>query len=227
MTKTFNEALFASLGVTAFYILFDQPTGIPEPFQTSENAGSIWVTGRVGYNVIPQLYVFAEGDGIFQRFVNSVFNTDGYRVMGGLGTKDPNSLIRGEIYGGYQAQQQLTEAEFGTPSIPLVLPSGIPTFVSSGVFGGRISYYPTQYWTLIGSVDQVLGISTQLSPGVPEGASFEGDHRIGTDELRAGAQLVGGRPGRLHSRLLFRARSRKMMAFLLVRHSIMRYGAIC
>jgi Putative beta-barrel porin 2 len=168
VNKTFNQA-FASLGVTAFYILFDQPTDIPEPFQTSENGASIWVTGRVGYNVIPQLYVFAEGDGIFQRFANSVFNTDGYRVMGGLGTKDPNSLIQGEIYGGYQAQQQLAEEQFGTPSIPLLLPSGIPTFVSSGVFGGRLSYYPTQYWTLVGSVDQVLGISTQLSPGVPEG----------------------------------------------------------
>jgi len=168
VNKTFNQA-FASLGVTAFYILFDQPTAIPEPFQTSENGASIWVTGRVGYDVIPQLYVFAEGDGIFQRFANSAFNTDGYRAMGGLGTKDPNSLIRGEIYGGYQAQQQLTEAEFGTPSIPLLLPSGIPTSVSSGVFGGRLYYYPTQYWTFVGSVDQTLGISTQLSPGVPEG----------------------------------------------------------
>ena len=39
VTKTFNEALFTSLGVTAFYILFDHPTGIPEPFQTSRKRG--------------------------------------------------------------------------------------------------------------------------------------------------------------------------------------------
>ena len=191
--------------MTAFYILFDQPTDIPEPFQTSENGASIWVTGRVGYNVIPQLYVFAEGDGIFQRFANSVFNTDGYRVMGGLGTKDPNSLIRGEIYGGYQAQQQLTEAEFGTPSIPLLLPFGHPDLCQQWCF-----WWPSfllsdpvldAYWVgrpSIGNFDAAVARRSR-------GTSFEGDHRIGTDDLCAGAQLVGRRPGRLHSRLLLRA----------------------
>ena len=48
---------------------------------------------RLGYHIFPWLYVFGEGDGIFQRFNNSLFDTNGYRVIGGLGTDDPNSLI--------------------------------------------------------------------------------------------------------------------------------------
>src|SRR6516165_2703540 len=49
INKTFNQA-FASLGATAFYILYDSQSNlIPQPFQTSNNALSVWVQGRVGY----------------------------------------------------------------------------------------------------------------------------------------------------------------------------------
>jgi hypothetical protein len=170
IVKTFDQA-FASLGVTGFYILYDEQNNlIQPPFQTSLNGANIWVQGRVGYHFVPGYYVFAEGDGIFQRFQNSVFDTNGYRVTGGLGADDPKSLFRGEIYGGYQAQQQLADNNvFGTPSIPLVTPNGIATNTNSSVFGGRLSYYPTPYWTWIASVDQILGVSTILQPGVPQG----------------------------------------------------------
>jgi len=170
INKTFNQA-FASLGVTGFYILYDEQSDlIQAPFQTSNNGADIWVQGRLGYHFIPGVYVFAEGDGIFQRFQNSVFDTNGYRVIGGFGADDPKSLFRGEVYGGYQAQQQLADNNIvGTPSIPLVTPNGIPTDISSGVFGGRLSYYPTPYWTWIASVDQTLGVTTALQPEVPQG----------------------------------------------------------
>jgi hypothetical protein len=170
INKTFDQA-FASLGVTGFYILYDDQSNlIVPPFATSTNGADIWVQGRVGYHFIPGYYVFAEGDGIFQRFQNSVFDTNGYRVAGGLGKDDPQSLIRGEVYGGFQAQQQLADNNvFGTPSIPLVAPNGFPTNISSGVYGARLSYYPTPYWTWTGSVDQTLGVQTQLAPGIPQG----------------------------------------------------------
>jgi hypothetical protein len=170
VNKTFDQA-FASLGATAFYILYDSQSNlIPPPFQTSNNALSVWVQGRVGYHFLPGVYAFAEGDGIFQRFQNSVFNTDGYRVSGGVGVDDPQKLVRGEIYGGYQAQHQSADNNiFGTPSIPLVTPNGVPTNISSGVAGARISYYPTEYSTWILQVDQTLGVTTALAPGVPEG----------------------------------------------------------
>src|SRR6516162_5441614 len=170
INKTFNQG-FASLGATAFYILYDsQSNTIPLPFQTSTNAASVWVQGRVGYHFLPGVYAFAEGDGIFQRFQNSVFDTDGYRVIGGLGVDDPQSLLRGEIYGGYQAQHQSANNNiFGTPSIPLVFPNGIDTNISSGVFGARLNYYPTEYSTWILQIDQTLGVTTGLSPLVPQG----------------------------------------------------------
>ena len=110
--------------------------------------------------------MFAEGDGIFQRFNNSLFDTNGYRVIGGMGWDDPKSLFRGEIYGGYQAQFQ---ENVNGVSIPPGL--GIPsTTTTSPVFGGRISYFPTPYWTLIAQVDETLGVSTFLSPTIPAGA---------------------------------------------------------
>jgi hypothetical protein len=158
---------FATLGAAAFYILYDEsPDTVPAPFQTSLNGANIWVTGRLGYHVVPGFYVFGEGDGIFQRFNNSLFDTNGYRAIGGIGWDEPKSLFRGEIYGGYQAQFQenLNEA---------VIPPGLvvpPTDIAKPVFGGRLSYYPTPYWTLIAQVDQTLGVSTFLSPGIPAGA---------------------------------------------------------
>jgi hypothetical protein len=173
VTKKLNDQLSASLGATAFYILYDQQSAfIPPPFQTSNNGASIWVQGRVSYHFLPGpgFYVFGEGDGIFQRFNNSVFDTNGYRVIGGFGSDNPESLYTGEIYGGYQAQHQLANDNvFGTPSIPLTSPNGIPTDINSGVFGGRLSYYPTRYWTFIASVDTTLGITTTLQPGIPAG----------------------------------------------------------
>jgi hypothetical protein len=170
INKTWGPA-FASLGATGFYILYDdQSNVIAPPFATSTNGADIWVQGRVGYHFIPGYYVFGEGDGIFQRFANSVFDTNGYRVIGGLGEDDSQSLFRGEVYGGYQAQQQTANNNVsGTPSIPLVSPNGFPTNVGSGVYGARLNYFPTQYWTWIASVDQTLGVQTQLAPGIPQG----------------------------------------------------------
>jgi Putative beta-barrel porin 2 len=170
INKKFNDG-FASLGATAFYILYDSQSNlIQPPFQTSTNATSVWVQGRVGYHFLPGVYAFAEGDGIFERFQNSVFDTDGYRVSGGVGMDDPSSLLRGEIYGGFQAQfQSANNNIFGTSSIPLTTPNGIRTDVSSGVFGARLNYYPTEYSTWILQIDQTLGVTTALSPGVPQG----------------------------------------------------------
>ena len=168
VTKTFGPG-FASVTATGYYIAYDQqPDNIPQPFQTSLNGADVWVTGRLGYHVIPALYVFAEGDGIFQRFQNSVFDTNGFRVLGGLGSDDPNSLFRGEVYGGYQAQQLVSANE-----VALSLPAGLvvpPENTNSPVFGGRIYYYPTPYWTFVAAVDETLGVSTFLSPSVPAGA---------------------------------------------------------
>src|SRR5204863_1570892 len=73
---------FATLGATAFYILYDQsPDNVPAPFQTSLDGANIWVAGKLGYHIVPGFYLFSEGDGIFQRFNNSVFDTNGFRAV--------------------------------------------------------------------------------------------------------------------------------------------------
>jgi hypothetical protein len=187
MQKSFDNNAFVVLSGTAFHIAFDNTSTVQfiDPFQTSRDGTSYWVTGRAGYNVSPQLYVFAESSGIFQRFNNSLFDTDGYRVIGGFGNHDPQSLVRGEIYGGYQAQQLVHEdlnslaLVPGTVSgVPIVtvngapftpISAGIPNNVNSAIFGGRLFWYPRRYWTLVAAVDQTLGNSTILSPTVPAG----------------------------------------------------------
>jgi hypothetical protein len=159
VTKKFDQ-FFVTLNGTAFGIVYDHSDNIPFPFQTSHDGASFWGSARVGYNFSPSFYVFAQGDGIFQRFRNSVFDTNGYRVIGGIGSNDPNSLFRGEVYGGYwaQNQQQLNVNGFG-----------IPTDVNSGVFGGRLSYFPTRYWSIVAQVDETLGMSTSLAPSLLAG----------------------------------------------------------
>ena len=160
VTKTFDQA-FVTLRGTAFGIVYDKSDNVPAPFQTSHDGLSYWLSGRVGYN-FPTFYLFAQGDGIFQRFDNAVFNTNGYRVIGGVGTNDPSSLFKGEVYGGYQFQDQKQQQNVPAP--------GIPQDTGNGVFGGRLSYFPTEYWTIIASIDaNFLGMSTQLAPGVPQG----------------------------------------------------------
>src|SRR4029077_8227800 len=99
------------------------------------------------------LYVFAESSGIFQRFNNSLFDTNGYRVIGGFGNHDAQSLIRGEVYAGYQAQELVHEdlntfavAVNGVPvvnvnGVPVnVVGTGIPNNTNSAIFGGRLFY---------------------------------------------------------------------------------------
>ena len=104
-TKTFGQAFVTLTGV-AYHISYDHGTSVTAPFNTSHDGTSFWAGGRIGYDVTPQMYVYAEVDGIFQTFTNSLFNTNGYRVIGGVGSNDPNSLFKGELYGGYHVQQQ-------------------------------------------------------------------------------------------------------------------------
>ena len=198
VTKTIDQA-FVTLSGTVFDILYDHSDNVPFPFQTSHDGASFWISGRVGYNFTPAFYVFAQGDGIFQRFSNSVFNTNGYRVIGGIGSNDQRSLFRGEVYGGYWAQNQ-QEGSLIALGIPTVIGLGIPTDFNSGVFGGRLSYFPTRYWSIVAQVDQTLGMSTTPVALNSGGNSYPNDYCYPADHLWNRAGLVGRRPRRLHAR---------------------------
>ena len=160
---------------------------------------NFWLSGRVGYN-FPSFYVFAQGDGIFQRFDNSVFNTNGYRVIGGVGTNDTSSLFKGEVYGGYQFQDQ-NQQNVLTLGVPAAL--GIPQDAGNGVFGGRLSYFPTEYWTIIASIDaRFCGNVNAASARRSAGNSQPDDHCYPADDLWPLEAVVGRRPGRLYARRL-------------------------
>jgi Putative beta-barrel porin 2 len=182
VTKTFgaDNRAFATLTGAGYYLAFDHQDdlGPNNPFQTSHDGANYQVDGKIGYHVAPSIYVFADGGGIFQRWQNSLFNTNGYRVTGGIGSDDPKSLLTGEIYGGYQEQHednnQLLNGipGLGIPGVAVPgvgIPSGIPQNLGSSVFGGRIYYFPTRQWSLVAQVDETLGIATILQPTVPAG----------------------------------------------------------
>jgi hypothetical protein len=179
VTKNFDNTGSVALAATVFHIGFDNTGNLPlgSPFQTSLDGTSYWVTGRIAGNVTPSVYVFAESSGIFQRFNNSSFDTNGYRVIGGIGgAADPASLIRGEIYGGYQAQELVNGSGIllDANGVPITvngvgIPSAIPRNTSTDIIGGRLYYYPTRYWTVIASFEETLSVSTTVSPTTPAG----------------------------------------------------------
>ena len=111
------------------------------------------VTGRLGYTITPLIYAYTEAAGNFHNFngdtvdnllapnlltPGTIYNNQGYRVVGGLGS-DRISLFQGEIYAGYQ-QQIYDYTLFGAPSSP--------------VYGGRISWFPTRAVTVTAALDE-------------------------------------------------------------------------
>jgi hypothetical protein len=158
-TKTIGEG-FVSLGGDVAHIAWDHTNS---PLQIAEDGTLYRVTGRAGYNVSPQFYVFAEGSGIFQHINNSTtVDTSGYRVIGGIGSADPNSLFRGEIWGGYQFQHEDLTTN-------LIIPGLTGGNTHDGVFGGSLYYYPTRYWTIMASAQESLGVTLLGSATAPVG----------------------------------------------------------
>jgi Putative beta-barrel porin 2 len=111
--------------------------------ETFQNGTRATLNGRVGYHLSPIVYTFVEPSVNWGQFQGSNLNSNGYRVVGGLGTARIG-LFNGEIYGG-----TLTEY-FSDPSTPTL---------SRPIYGGRISWFPTRFVTVTGSFDQSLGTS--------------------------------------------------------------------
>jgi Putative beta-barrel porin 2 len=68
-------------------------------------------------------------------------STTSYRVVGGLGTRQ-FGLFRSSVYFGYQASE------------------GDGTTAGGDTYGGALSYYPTSQWTLTGTIDRTINISS-------------------------------------------------------------------
>ena len=111
--------------------------------ETFQNGTRTALYGRVGYHISPIVYTFVEPSVNWGQFQGSNLNSNGYRVVGGLGTARIGNF-NGEIYGG-----ALTEY-FSNPLTPTL---------TRPIFGGRISWFPTRFWAVTGSYDQSLGTS--------------------------------------------------------------------
>lgn len=128
------------------YASFDRPRDrradagtAPIPF----NGADYYLALRATTMLTPQIYTFVEGGADLHRYDRNVEGDTVYHLNAGLGS-ELIRLIRGEIYVGYQARTG-SHLVSGSTSQP--------------AFGGRISYYPTQYITIAGSVDQSLSFS--------------------------------------------------------------------
>jgi hypothetical protein len=146
--KTLDRA-FVSLTGSVVDIVYDGGGTQPSPDGVVYTA-----SGRGGFWFTPLLYAYAEPTVDQRRYATTIFNSQGYRAVGGIGS-DQIGLFRGEVYGGYQAEQ-FDLAPLGS--------------VSSTVLGARLSYYPTRALTLRASVDESLGVTSLApSPGVSSG----------------------------------------------------------
>jgi len=107
------------------------------------------LNGRIGYHLTPITYTFVEPSLNWGRFNGSNLNSDGFQLIGGLGT-ERISLFNGEVYGGF------INEHFSDPATPTL---------TRGIYGGRISWFPTRFVTVTASVDQSLGTS-DFSPNL-------------------------------------------------------------
>lgn len=111
---------------------------------TQQNGINYTASARLGYWAAPTFYLFVEPGGAFRRYQNYQSDTNGYQILGGLGS-DRIGLFRGEVYAGYQRQLSSYGLFWG---------------ISSPAFGARIYYYPTPYFTISATADQTLGSAT-------------------------------------------------------------------
>jgi hypothetical protein len=136
--RTFGE-MFFNLAGSAVDIVYDNAgPGAPSPDGTTYTG-----VGRAGLWFTPALYLYTEGSLDRRNYSTSQFNSSGYRAVGGIGS-DQIGLFKGELFGGYQAEQY-DFAPLGS--------------VASSVFGGSVYYYPLPELTIRASVNQSLGVS--------------------------------------------------------------------
>ena len=76
------------------------------------------------------------------------FDSHGYRAVGGFASPQVG-LFQGEVYGGYQ-EERYDNAVFGT--------------YGGAVYGGKLAYFPTRYWTIKAIVDRTISVSA-IAPG--------------------------------------------------------------
>jgi hypothetical protein len=151
--------LFASLGGTYTRTDFAELTDSQGQHidQDGRDEDAYLVSGRIGLWISPVLYAFLQPSQNWRRFGDLRFNSEGERVVAGIGSNGL-SLFRGEVFAGYQ-QQTYDNASVGT--------------ISGNVVGGHAEWLPTRDITLGVSADKILGDATFASPRNADGSPVE------------------------------------------------------
>jgi hypothetical protein len=162
---SFFTAIGGSFTGTAYQDIRDNfGNTIDEQFQ---NGSVATINGRLGYHISPIIYTFIEPSVNEQRYNESRLNSEGYRIVAGIGS-GRIGLINGEIYAGF-AHQRFEDPAAGSVSVP--------------VFGGKLSWYPTRFLTFTFTADRSFGTSdfttqsllstgpiTSITPGLLPGS---------------------------------------------------------
>ena len=139
--KTFDGVFFLRASARAQLLDFDDPGARPAPATVAARDGVAYTLSlRAGAWISPLVYVFAEPSADLRRYRSSGFDSNGYQIIGGVGS-DLIGLTRGELYAGYGRQHALSSA----------LAS-----VGSPLFGARLSWFPTRDLVFTGSVEHRL-----------------------------------------------------------------------
>jgi Putative beta-barrel porin 2 len=148
---SFFTAIGGSITATAYQDAQDSlGNTIDEQFR---NGTVTTVNTRFGYHISPIIYTYIEPTLNQQRYASSLLNSEGYRVVAGLGS-GRISLFNGEIYAGY-AEQRFEDPLVGTVGIPVV--------------GGKLSWYPTRFLTYTLTADRTFATSDFNNNGLAPG----------------------------------------------------------
>lgn len=127
---------WTSLGAAGSWIHYDTPTvgGIPVDQSYRDGVVSVF-SGRIGYVVAPLTSVFIEGSGNRRNFEVDMFDSTGYRVVGGvLLEPGQGARIKGEAFAGYM-RQDYSGVTFET--------------VSTFTYGGELAVLLAPRWTAV------------------------------------------------------------------------------
>jgi Putative beta-barrel porin 2 len=132
--KLFNRGI-VSLSSTVNRTDYEVQSALSTRSSTFTESAGIWLG--------PLFYAYSNGSiGTIVTDATSATTTS-HRVVGGLGTRQ-FGLFRSSVYFGHQGSEGSVTA-------------------GGDVYGGALYYYPTPKWTLSGTVDKTINVSSQTS----------------------------------------------------------------
>jgi hypothetical protein len=137
VTKLLNRGILSVSG-SILKTEYEKPGSSPDfNAESLRGHGGVWLG--------PLLYAYSDVSLGWTNFVGTPLSpaskSSSYRAVGGLGTSRIG-LMRFSVYGGHQGSE------------------GQSQIAGGGVYGGRLGYEPTPYWTFGATVEQITNIAT-------------------------------------------------------------------